>query len=243
MKKIQLLLSCEHFTNSIPIMYKHLFSGSEEVLTTHRGWDLGAPVLLRGLESEFGSTPYKSEISRLILDLNRSPSHKDLYSEFSKNIPTLEKVALLDYYYYPYRDSMEMEIEELIRAKYTVVHIAVHSFTPELDGEIRNTEIGVLYDPGHRNEEMFCTIWKDELKKNLIDIRVRSNYPYLGKADSLPTYLRRKFKEPYLGIELEVNQSLFDPTGKKFKPSFNSKLFMNGMIESIKKSLNRFSRS
>jgi predicted N-formylglutamate amidohydrolase len=224
-------------------MYKHLFAGNEEVLSTHRGWDLGAPVLLGNLESEFGITPYKSEISRLIVDLNRSPTHKNLYSEFTRDLSKLEKISLLDSYYYPYRDSMEMEIEELIRTKYTVVHIAVHSFTPELNGEIRNAEIGVLYDPSHRNEKKFCSIWKEELKTNLSTLRIRSNYPYYGSADSLPTFLRRKFKDSYLGIELEINQSLFVPTGKKYNPSFNSQAFTEGIIESITKSIDRFSKS
>jgi hypothetical protein len=38
---------------------------------------------------------------------------------------------------------------------------------------------------------------------------VRRNYPYRGTADGFTTYLRRQFSaRKYLGIELEVNQSL-----------------------------------
>lgn len=37
-------------------------------------------------------------------------------------------------------------------------------------------------------------------------MNVRFNYPYLGKADGFTTHLRKKFKDNYIGIELEVNQ-------------------------------------
>ena len=40
-------------------------------------------------------------------------------------------------------------------------------------------------------------------------LRIRRNYPYLGKADGFVTHLRRRFKsEDYIGIELEMNQAL-----------------------------------
>ena len=40
------------------------------------------------------------------------------------------------------------------------------------------------------------------------ELSVRFNYPYLGKADGFPTYLRKLFPDNYSGIELEVNQKL-----------------------------------
>jgi predicted N-formylglutamate amidohydrolase len=84
----------------------------------------------------------------------------------------------------------------------------VHSFTPVLDGVVRRTDVGVLYDPRRPGERDLAL----ELRRRLRaahDWRVRLNDPYRGNADGLTTTLRRRFPENrYWGIELEVNQRL-----------------------------------
>jgi hypothetical protein len=48
------------------------------------------------------------------------------------------------------------------------------------------------------------------------EMRVRRNYPYLGRADGMATFLRKHFPEDsYLGIELEFNQKF--PQGGRGK--------------------------
>jgi hypothetical protein len=46
------------------------------------------------------------------------------------------------------------------------------------------------------------------------DLRVRSNYPYLGKGDGFTSFLRKRHgSSQYIGIELEVNQEkVFGPS-------------------------------
>jgi hypothetical protein len=40
-------------------------------------------------------------------------------------------------------------------------------------------------------------------------LRVRRNYPYLGTADGLVSFLRKEFSsELYIGIEIELNQKI-----------------------------------
>ena len=46
-----LVLSCEHFTNTIPEEYKSLFLNADKILETHRGWDIGANIILKYLEN------------------------------------------------------------------------------------------------------------------------------------------------------------------------------------------------
>ena len=82
----------------------------------------------------------------------------------------------------------------------------MHTFTPKLNEEIRNTDIGLLYDPTRSEEKEFSKKFKQNIKNHNPDLKIRFNYPYLGKADGFTTYLRKKFPENYLGIELEVNQ-------------------------------------
>ena len=49
------------------------------------------------------------------------------------------------------------------------------------------------------------------------ELRVRRNYPYAGKGDGLTSYLRRRFPPgAYVGIELEVNQSIVFAAGRRW---------------------------
>ena len=88
-------------------------------------------------------------------------------------------------------------------------HVAVHSFTPELDGEVRNADVTFLYDSRRPRERELCRRWAAILHRIDPALRLRRNYPYLGKADGLATALRRLQPEArYMGVELEINQAL-----------------------------------
>ncbi|MFZ0489378.1 MAG: N-formylglutamate amidohydrolase, partial [Salegentibacter sp.] len=87
-----------------------------------------------------------------------------------------------------------------------VWHLSVHSFTPQLKGETRNADIGLLYDPSRKMEKKISADFKRLLQEEIPALKIRYNYPYLGKADGFTTYLRKKFPKQYAGIELEVNQ-------------------------------------
>lgn len=90
-----------------------------------------------------------------------------------------------------------------------VVHVAVHSFTPELDGEIRNADVAFLYDSRRRREAEFCRRWAALLRQHDPRLRVRFNYPYRGSDDGLSRPLRRRYAQScYLGVEIEINQAL-----------------------------------
>jgi predicted N-formylglutamate amidohydrolase len=88
-----------------------------------------------------------------------------------------------------------------------VIHLSSHSFTPELDGKVRDADIGLLYDPARPGEADLCERWKTSLEVCAPDLTVRRNYPYAGKGDGLTTWFRRRLPPgAYVGIELEVNQ-------------------------------------
>ena len=116
------------------------------------------------------------------------------------------KTKLLGQYYFPYRDPVEKQISSLIGKGEKLLHFSVHTFTPSLNDEIRNTDIGLLYDPARSAEKEFCINFKRNLRDQNPGLKIRFNYPYLGKADGFTTYLRKIFPENYIGIELEVNQ-------------------------------------
>ena len=89
-----------------------------------------------------------------------------------------------------------------------IIHLGIHSFTPELNGKVRNTDIGILYDPARPQERAYANVIKAEIKRLYPAMKVRFNYPYKGTSDGLTTTLRKKFGPGYVGIEIEINQKL-----------------------------------
>jgi len=110
-------------------------------------------------------------------------------------------------YWTEYRDNVEKFIASNKSAP--IVHLGIHSFTPVLNGKVRNTDIGILYDPARPQERAYAQVIKDEIKRLYPAMKVRFNYPYKGTSDGLTTTLRKKFGPRYVGIEIEINQKFF----------------------------------
>lgn len=202
---MKILLTCEHSGNEIPQKYIDLFKDDLEVLKTHRGFDPGAYDLFQYL-SDLSDFEYAHLTSRLLVEVNRSIGHPNLFSEFSKKLNATEKTEVLEQYYFPYRNSVESIASENIRKGDRLLHLAIHSFTPVFQGEVRNADIGLLYDPSRELEKEFCKTLKQQLLAVSPELIIRYNYPYLGIADGFTTYLRKRFPQDYAGIEIEINQ-------------------------------------
>lgn len=204
----QLFLSCEHGGNIIPDCYKHLFVASMDVLETHRGYDRGALPLFALIKSEFHPAfSISNETCRLLVDLNRSLHRRTLFSEWTKILPVDEKQRILAQHYYPYRRAFIDALKVSIEKGHRVLHLSVHSFTPLLNGVERQTDIGILYHPGRPWEKTFAAQWKTALNARLPHLRVRFNYPYLGKPDGHVAFHRKVYGDAqYAGIEFELNQ-------------------------------------
>ncbi|MBE0617753.1 MAG: N-formylglutamate amidohydrolase, partial [Proteobacteria bacterium] len=99
-----LICSCEHGGNRVPAQYRALFTGAEEVLESHRGWDVGALTLAEDLARRFGAPLCAARVTRLLVELNRSPGHPRVFSEFSRGLDSDERQRVLDGYYFPHRE-------------------------------------------------------------------------------------------------------------------------------------------
>jgi predicted N-formylglutamate amidohydrolase len=202
---MKLIVTCEHGGNEIPENQQHLFLSNRAILQTHKGLDMGALDLYNHLKP-LSNFSICSTTSRLLIELNRSLHHKNLFSEFSKKLSKVEKKVLITSYYSVYRNTVETTIRNYIQEGNEVVHISVHTFTPVLNSIVRNCDIGLLYNSSLQNEKAFS----HQLKKRILEqnplLNVRFNYPYLGKMDGFTTYLRKQFPNNYIGIEIEVNQ-------------------------------------
>ena len=202
-----IVITCEHGGNRIPVLYRDWFRGQRQQLESHRGYDPGALVMARELATAFAAPLVVSTVSRLLVDLNRSVGHPRLHIEAIRKAPAEVRQQILKHYYRPYREQAERVVRRAVADEGFVIHVSSHSFTPELDGKVRNADIGLLYDPARQREQVLCESWQASLKTCAPDLTVRRNYPYAGKGDGLTLWFRRHLPpDAYVGIELEVNQ-------------------------------------
>ncbi len=201
------VITCEHGGNEVPPEFAVLFAGHEDLLNTHRGYDPGALELARRFAKDGNRPLHFSTTTRLLCDLNRTLGQAGHLSEITRSFDEATIAGLVHNYYVSYRTAVEQEIRDLVRARKRVLHLSVHSFTPELDGEVRNADIGLLYDPKSPTEVAVCDAWHAALNIARSDLVVRGNYPYLGTSDGFTTALRTIYEPAqYAGVELEVNQ-------------------------------------
>jgi predicted N-formylglutamate amidohydrolase len=215
----------------VPDACAALFSGREALLDSHRGWDVGALDLARQVAAAFGVPLYAATTTRLLVDLNRSIGHPQLFSEVTRALPRARRQNLVDRHYRPHRQVVEAEIARFVASGRRVIHVASHSFTPVLDDVPRRADVAWLYDPRRPGETAFARSWMRQLAHLAPDLRLRRNYPYRGRGDGLTAALRRRHPDAaYVGIELEVNQSLVEQPGPWDR-------LKEALVDSLKKAL------
>ena len=215
---MKLMLTCEHASNKLPAAFKSAVPA--EILKTHRAYDIGALAVFRKLV-KFAKPEFYCEgkYSRLFVDLNRTITNKSAFSEYYEQLDkaTASKVkAQATAYWSEYRAAIEKFVKSALKSKSKtaksepeIVHLGIHSFTPVLNGKVRNADIGILYDPSRPQERAYANVIKDEIKRLYPAMKVRFNYPYKGSSDGLTTTLRKKIGPQYVGIEIEINQKFF----------------------------------
>lgn len=202
-----LIVSCEHGGNDVPSEFAELFRGRKRLLASHRGFDPGTLELATICARRLKAPLVVSTVTRLLVDLNRSPGHRAQFSELTRELPDQTRQDIVARYYLPHRRRVESLAQRAIRGGTVAIHVSVHSFTPVRNGRQRRADVGLLYDPSRAAERNFCDRWLAALGERRPDLRLRRNYPYRGVADGLTTWLRKRLPaNQYAGIELEVNQ-------------------------------------
>jgi predicted N-formylglutamate amidohydrolase len=214
----RLLLSCEHAGRRIPREYASLFRGAGRALASHRAFDAGALEVARSLARRLDRPLYAVTWSRLLVDANRSPANRRIWSEVTAALPAAERERVLARYWWPHRRAVEAAVRAASAGGRRVLHVAVHSFTPVLAGRPRDTDVGLLYDPRRAGERALCARWQAILRDLDPSLRVRRNHPYRGASDGLATWLRRRFPaRRYAGVELELGQALLSKRGGRLE--------------------------
>lgn len=211
---MSLIVSCEHASGHVPKRYAHAFTSraAARALSSHRGLDLGALPLARELARACGVPLLAGKLTRLLIDLNRSPGHRASFSPFSLKLESHLRTELEEL-----RAAHFATVLERVRTSVgPAVHVAVHTFTPVLHGKKRNMDVGLLYDPGRRAEVQLAARLDRAL--SLEGLKVRRNAPYTGVSNCVPTWLRRQVSpRRYVGLEIELNQAFLwhEPDAEK----------------------------
>ncbi len=185
-------------------------------MDSHRGWDAGALQLGRQMADAFGVPLHAATTTRLLVDLNRSIGHRQLFSEVTRPLPPARRQEIVDRYYRPHREAVEGEIARHIASGQRVIHIASHSFTPTLDGVVaRRADVAWLYDPRRSGEVAFARAWMMQLTQRAPELRLRRNYPYQGRGDGLTALLRKRHPDDDLRGDRARGEPAHRRTGRR----------------------------
>ncbi|MGB0514550.1 MAG: N-formylglutamate amidohydrolase, partial [Wenzhouxiangellaceae bacterium] len=120
------LITAEHASNAVPPRWRALFADQPALLESHRGWDPGSTELANALAARLDAPLMQGQITRLLVDLNRSANHPRRFSEFSRGLPEDQRRRLIGDYWQPHWDRYRHFLDALPGR---IIHVACHSFT------------------------------------------------------------------------------------------------------------------
>lgn len=207
-----LVLSCEHASERVPADCRALLGSEVRWAGTHRAFDPGAAELARFLARRLQAPVHLAPVSRMLVDPNRDEDHPGVFGPSVREASPAQREDLLARYHRPYRDGVRERLRgELARLETggRLLHLSVHSFTPRLSGITRPCELGIMYDPGRSEEARLAEQWRRHFGELDPRLRVRRNYPYVGKSIYFQPHLRAHLRDRrYLALQIEVSQKL-----------------------------------
>ncbi|MGD9507931.1 MAG: N-formylglutamate amidohydrolase [Geminicoccaceae bacterium] len=176
------LLLCDHAGRQVPEELGRL-GLSEEAMAQHIGWDIGAADMTRELARLLDAPALLNHLSRLVIDPNRRPGTPTSMPEISdgcvvpgnQDLPIQTQVDRAVRWFLPYHRAVARRIAEFRRAGRVPVIIAIHSFTPRMNGVDRPWQVGVLWRGDRRLSAPVLAAL--EARGDLV---VGDNQPYSG---------------------------------------------------------------
>lgn len=182
------LVTCDHATNRVPPCVNGGDLGlCPADMSRHIAWDPGAAGVARRLAEVLDAPLVMANFSRLVIDPNRGEDDPTLVMRLydgsvipaNRAIDAAEIERRLAAFWRPYH----AEIARLAARRPDTVYLAVHSFTPRLNGRgDRPWQIGILYGADARLARPLI----DRLRREP-DLCVGENEPYGGhlKGDAV----------------------------------------------------------
>lgn len=201
------LLLGDHAGQAIPRALGDLGLGAAE-RAQHIALDIGVAGLGERLSAALDATFIQQRYSRLVIDCNRHPGAEASILEVSdgvmipgnQGLGAAETAARVAEIYQPYQDAIALTLDQ--RKGRRTVLVALHSFTPAMQGRDRPWRLGVL----HRGDSPFSMALLARLRAELGEA-VGDNEPYrMDETDNtVPLHADARGLD-YL--ELEVRQDL-----------------------------------
>lgn len=201
------LLICEHASNFIPDEFGSL-GLNEDVKKSHIAWDPGALGVTQHLSEMLDAQAIVGCVSRLVYDCNRPPQAVDavpVRSEIfdvpgNQNLSPLEYQNRVDLCFAPFAEMVEKTIKW---SKMPRIVVTIHSFTPVYQGEIRDTDIGILHDVDRKLADAMLA-----LAPHLSPMKIERNSPY-GPEDGVTYTLKEHgIANGLLNVMIEVRNDL-----------------------------------
>ena len=204
------LLIGDHAGNLIPSGLDSLGLGAAD-LERHIAWDIGIGALGAALAEALDAVFVAQNYSRLVVDCNRAPGAADSIPEVSDGIlvpgnaalSTERKAERFRLVHEPYQAAIEAELARRDAEGRATFLVALHSFTPRMNGLDRPWQAGVLHDKG----DIAFALAVLDLLKSRDGLTVGDNQPYAmdGIDYTVPRHAWPAGR-PY--VELEIRQTL-----------------------------------
>ncbi|MEE8409530.1 MAG: N-formylglutamate amidohydrolase [Myxococcota bacterium] len=204
-----MIVTCEHASARIPRPLRTI-PADRRWLDTHWAIDIGAANVARELVRRTGSMGILARFSRLVCDANR-PVDDDLWIReqveghplsFNQALTEPERTRRRETYWQAYHDTVDRQLGRALGGGSDVFLFAVHSFTPELDDETRDMELGVLFDRCAAPAKRLANLLRAS------GFRTALNEPYSGFGGMIFSVQRHGQAHGVVYLEIEVRQDL-----------------------------------
>ena len=203
------LLTCDHASCAVPASLGTLGLAMEE-LTRHIGWDIGVEGVVRRMAASMGAPAIIAGYSRLVIDLNRphdstrQPGSIPEVSDHTaipanKGITMAAAEARADALFWPYHNEIAAKLDAMQAGGAVPAYVAMHSFTPVMDGFERPWHVGVCWEHDGR-----IPVPMIEALREHAELCVGDNEPYAIELDSdygVPVHAARRGL-PHLLVEI-----------------------------------------
>ena len=211
------VIVCDHASNRIPADYKS-FGFDADALQMHIAWDPGALAVSRRLSALLHAPLLWPDVSRLVIDCNRSVDAASLIVIKSEgrpvpanhNLSEAQRAKRIQRIHAPYHEAIDACLKRRLAAGVEPALIAIHSFTPVYFGKARPWQVGVLFDDDRRLADLLIR----ELKTDPA-LTIGINQPYSPADGVYYTLSRHAGPRGLPAVMIEIrNDEIGDEAGE-----------------------------
>ena len=207
-----ILLVCDHASNALPAAYGTL-GMDPEFLNRHIAYDIGAADVTRRISQELDAPAVLAGYSRLLIDCNRQPGHTTSIPEVSDGIDVPRNARIdveeierrQEAYFRPFHATVEAALQRFSERGVVPAYVAMHSFTPIMDGYERPWHVGILWNEDTRLAQPLI-----DTLSGWPDVVVGENQPYSGRDPEGYSIHTHGGDRGIPNVLIEVRQDLVD---------------------------------